>query len=132
MNMMRRNWRRAITALVVAVPLFVTPVAWGAVSGRAASTHEEKAAQAKPKPSPAVVREVEKFAPTVGTDGARRITLVSLRELMKEHDVIIVDARDPRSFEYAHAKGAINVPYGTVEKHVSELPHDKWIVTYCT
>ncbi len=46
-------------------------------------------------------------------------------------DMVIVDARPPSDYNMGHIKGAVNAPYFEVDKHLSKLPKDKWIITYC-
>lgn len=48
-----------------------------------------------------------------------------------KQDFILLDARPPTDFAAGHIKGAVNAPYFEVEKHLSKLPKDKWIITYC-
>ncbi len=83
-------------------------------------------------PSPAVAEEIQRVAPKVGEDGAHRITMASLKDLMNRNDVVLVDSRSPESYQESHAEGAINVPFGQVQEHMGQLPEKKWIVTYCT
>lgn len=46
-------------------------------------------------------------------------------------DVLIVDARAPSDFAAGHIPGAVNIPYYDMAKRYSEVPKDKWIITYC-
>ena len=45
-----------------------------------------------------------------------------------------VDSRNPEAWSKAETKlpGAIRVPVDEVEQHVSEIPHDRTVITYCT
>lgn len=45
--------------------------------------------------------------------------------------ILVVDSRAPEAYAFGHIPGSINVPYYEPEKHLDELPKDKWIVTYC-
>lgn len=60
---------------------------------------------------------------------------VSIDELKQEYDrganMIILDARPKQDYEMDHIAGAISMPFFEVEQRYKELPHDKWIVTYC-
>lgn len=49
----------------------------------------------------------------------------------KGADVIFVDSRTQSDYQFGHIPGAVNVPYFEAEQHVTELPKDRWIVTYC-
>lgn len=46
-------------------------------------------------------------------------------------DIVFVDSRTQSDFQFGHIPGAVNVPYFEAAQHVSELPKDRWIVTYC-
>jgi cytochrome c oxidase cbb3-type subunit 3/ubiquinol-cytochrome c reductase cytochrome c subunit len=46
-------------------------------------------------------------------------------------DILFVDARTGLDYEFGHIPGAVNVPYHSAEEHLSDLPKDRWIVTYC-
>jgi 3-mercaptopyruvate sulfurtransferase SseA len=69
---------------------------------------------------------------TTQADGARRITIAELQDLMKKHEVFIVDVRNEVSFNTGHLPGAKLIPAGEILNHVDELPKDKLIVTYCS
>jgi cytochrome c oxidase cbb3-type subunit 3/ubiquinol-cytochrome c reductase cytochrome c subunit len=60
---------------------------------------------------------------------------VAVDEVKKAYDAkmdfVIVDARPATDFAAGHIKGAVNATYFEVEKHLSKLPKDKWIITYC-
>jgi len=71
-------------------------------------------------------------APTTYADGARRITIVELQDLIKKHEVFIVDVRNQASFNAGHLPGAKLIPSAEILNHVDELPKDKLIVTYCS
>jgi hypothetical protein len=71
-------------------------------------------------------------APTTYADGARRITIVELQDLIKKHEVFIVDVRNQASFDAGHLPGAKLIPSAEILNHVDELPKDKLIVTYCS
>jgi 3-mercaptopyruvate sulfurtransferase SseA len=69
---------------------------------------------------------------TVVSDGAARITIAELREKIKKDEVFIVDVRNQASFDAGHIPGSIMIPSGEILNHISELPKDKLIVTYCS
>ena len=68
---------------------------------------------------------------TTYADGARRITIPELQELIKENNVFIVDVRNQASFDAGHIKGAKLIPSTEILNHLDELPKNKLIVTYC-
>ncbi|HEY0408370.1 MAG TPA: rhodanese-like domain-containing protein [Pyrinomonadaceae bacterium] len=69
---------------------------------------------------------------TASSDGARRITTVELNEALGKGEAIVIDVRGDAAYKQAHIKGAIMIPSNEVANHLSELPHDKMIVTYCS
>ena len=70
--------------------------------------------------------------PNTPRDGAPRITTVELNEALSSGRAIVVDVRNDAAFKTAHIKGAILIPSSEVDKHLTELPRDKMIVTYCS
>jgi 3-mercaptopyruvate sulfurtransferase SseA len=69
---------------------------------------------------------------TASNDGARRVTTVELNDALSKGEAIVVDVRGDAAYKQAHIKGAIMIPSNEVANHLSELPHDKLIVTYCS
>ena len=69
---------------------------------------------------------------TTHADGARRITTSELETLMKEGKAYVVDVRNQDSFDMGHIPGSKLIPSTEILKHVSQLPRDKTIVTYCS
>ena len=67
---------------------------------------------------------------------------VTAEEVMRWMDrgeaVVFVDTRNPQAWGQSNEKlpGAIRIPVGEVERHLSEIPKsvpgERWIVTYCT
>jgi len=66
------------------------------------------------------------------SDGARRITPVELRQLLKKDEAILVDVRSPEAYKASHVKGARNIPAAEVGNRAGELPANKLIATYCS
>ena len=67
--------------------------------------------------------------------GPTRVTVDEVRERMDRGEPFtFVDTRNPQAWEEADAKlpGAIRVPADEVEKHLSSIPRDRVVVTYCT
>ena len=46
-------------------------------------------------------------------------------------DYYIIDAREEKDFNEGHLKGAHNIFVDDIDEHMSEIPKDKTIVTYC-
>ncbi len=70
--------------------------------------------------------------PTTYADGARRITIQELDALMKNNEAVVIDVRNQAAYDSGHIPGSKLIPAGEILNHVSELPHDKLIVTYCS
>ena len=69
---------------------------------------------------------------TTYADGARRITIPELQELIKQKEVFIVDVRNQASFDAGHIPGAKLIPSTEILNHLDDLPKNKLIVTYCS
>ncbi len=64
-----------------------------------------------------------------------RVTVDEVRERMERGEPFtFVDARNPQAWGESNEKlpGAIRVPANEIEKHLSEIPHDRVVITYCT
>jgi len=69
---------------------------------------------------------------TTYADGARRITIPELEELMKNKEVLVLDVRNQAMYDSGHIPGSRLIPAGEILNHVNELPRDKMIVAYCS
>ena len=69
---------------------------------------------------------------TVYADGARRVTIDDLEEMMKDGTAIVIDVRNQASYDQGHIPGSRLIPAGEILNHINELPRDKTIVTYCS
>lgn len=66
---------------------------------------------------------------------ATRVTVDEVKERMgRGEQFTFVDTRNPQAWGEADAKlpGAVRVPAGEVEQHLSEIPRDRAVITYCT
>lgn len=64
-----------------------------------------------------------------------RITVDEVRERMDRGEPFtFIDTRNPQAWAEADTKipEAIRVPADEVEQHLSAIPHDRVVVTYCT
>jgi hypothetical protein len=66
------------------------------------------------------------------SDGVKRITTVELRDALAKGTAILIDVRGDAVYKQSHIKGSISIPADQIESHLSELPRDKMIVTYCS
>jgi rhodanese-related sulfurtransferase len=61
-----------------------------------------------------------------------RISIDALKTLMEKGAVVVIDVRDPSSFEAGHIPGAINIDYVEMPKRAASFVAEKRaIVTYC-
>jgi rhodanese-related sulfurtransferase len=64
-----------------------------------------------------------------------RVTIDEVRERMARGEPFaFVDTRNPKAWGESDVKlpGAIRVPADEVEQHLSAIPKDRVVVTYCT
>jgi rhodanese-related sulfurtransferase len=64
-----------------------------------------------------------------------RITVDEIRKRMGTAEKFtFIDTRNPQAWGASNVKlpGAIRVPVDKLEEHISEIPKDRPIVTYCT
>ena len=64
-----------------------------------------------------------------------RVTVDEVRERMgRGEPFAFVDTRNPKAWGESDVKlpGAIRVPADEVAQHLSEIPKDRVVVTYCT
>jgi hypothetical protein len=75
--------------------------------------------------------------PMIGVSGAAkdpdRISVAQLKDMLGRHDVIIVDVRDPISWDKSDSKirGAVRENPEELTAWVNKYPKDKTIVFYC-
>ena len=66
---------------------------------------------------------------------ATRVTVDEVKERMERGEQFaFVDTRNPVAWGESDVKlpGAIRVPADEVEQHLSEIPRDRAVITYCT
>jgi rhodanese-related sulfurtransferase len=66
---------------------------------------------------------------------ATRITVDEVLERRRRGEPFtFVDTRNPKAWGEAQTKlpGAVRVPAEEVEQHLSEIPRDRVVITYCT
>ena len=69
---------------------------------------------------------------TVYADGARRVSIEELEGMMKDGTAVVIDVRNQAAYDLGHIPGSRLIPAGEILNHISELPRDKTIVTYCS
>ena len=66
---------------------------------------------------------------------ATRVTVEEVKELMNRGEQLsFVDTRNPVAWGESDVKlpGAIRVPANELDEHLSEIPRDRAVITYCT
>ena len=66
------------------------------------------------------------------SDGARRVTVAELKDLLAKNEAVVIDVRNQTSYDAGHIRGDKLIPEAEVVSHADELPRDKLIVTYCS
>jgi 3-mercaptopyruvate sulfurtransferase SseA len=66
------------------------------------------------------------------SDGARRVTVAELKDLLDKNEAVVIDVRNEASYNAGHVRGAKLIPEADILKHIDELPRNKLIVTYCS
>jgi rhodanese-related sulfurtransferase len=64
-----------------------------------------------------------------------RVTAEEIKERMgRGEQFTFVDTRNPQAWGEADTRlpGAVRVPADEVEQHLSEIPRDRAVITYCT
>jgi Rhodanese-like domain len=62
---------------------------------------------------------------------ARRISRTEAIRLVKEKKAVWVDVRGKDAYDQSHIPGAINIPLGELNEHLTSLPPRKFLITYC-
>jgi 3-mercaptopyruvate sulfurtransferase SseA len=66
------------------------------------------------------------------TDGARRVTVTELKDLLARNEAVVIDVRNEASYNAGHISGAKLIPEAEILNHIDQLPKNKLIVTYCS
>jgi len=64
-----------------------------------------------------------------------RVTVDEVKERMERGEQFtFVDSRNPQAWGESDVKlpDAIRIPADDIEKHLSEIPRDRVVITYCT
>ena len=64
-------------------------------------------------------------------DSIKQIDVHKVREIKDNDSTIIVDIRDPASYQAGHIPNAIHLSDNTVEKFLSDTDKNKPLVVYC-
>ena len=61
-----------------------------------------------------------------------RTSAAEAKAAQESGNAIILDVRDPDSYEASHIPGALLIPLTELQQRLKELDKEKWIITYCT
>lgn len=64
-------------------------------------------------------------------DAFEPVDAETLMGLLEQQAVTVIDVRPQDEYMSGHVDGAINVPPGTLDRHLAVLPRDRPIVAYC-
>ena len=68
---------------------------------------------------------------------AKRVTAGEARELLDKRGAVLVDVREPATYDNAHADGAVSVPHVALQASGGRLPtsfsapEDALLILYC-
>ena len=68
---------------------------------------------------------------------AKRVTAGEARELLDKRGAVLVDVREPATYDNAHADGAVSVPHVALQASGGRLPaglagpKDALLILYC-
>ncbi len=65
-------------------------------------------------------------------DDAPRISIADAKAAFDAGAALFVDSRAEAAYKAERIKGAINIPGGTLEAKIKQLPKDKKIIVYCS
>lgn len=65
-------------------------------------------------------------------DAMPRVEVAEAAALREGGKAVILDVRDAASYERSHIAGALGIPLAELPKRLTELPHDKRILAYCS
>jgi predicted sulfurtransferase len=97
----------------------------GAVAQSGCNSAEQRNKSASPVNASAPVAP----APS---DGARRVTVAELKDLLDKNEAVVIDVRNQSSYDMGHVRGSKLIPEAEILNHLDELPKNKLIVTYCS
>lgn len=64
-------------------------------------------------------------------DGFECIDIHQAKTLIEKNDILIIDARDPASYQEAHIKDAVFLTQESVENFIQKTDKEKPLLCYC-
>jgi hydroxyacylglutathione hydrolase len=59
------------------------------------------------------------------------LSVNTLKDMLEQNKIILIDVREEREWEEEHIKGSLNIYVGHLKQDVDRLPKDKPIATTC-
>src|SRR5215510_4111732 len=59
---------------------------------------------------------------TTYADGARRVTIDELYQMVKDGTAVIIDVRNQAAYDLGHIPGSKLIPAGEILNHINEMP----------
>lgn len=77
--------------------------------------------------------EIERVMATYfrARDAMEPVTRAELISRLRDGTVTVLDVRPESEFNLGHLPGALNIPFGELERRLSELPKQTQIIAYC-
>ncbi|MGD9590316.1 MAG: rhodanese-like domain-containing protein [Pyrinomonadaceae bacterium] len=120
--------------------LFFFLISAAAVSACSTETSQNNAPAARTEATPVVVTAPAARPETPGAASAPvarpvEAARISLEEAKKEFDAgtaVMIDVRAADVYNAERIKGAISMPYETLDANISKLPKGKKLIVYCS
>jgi rhodanese-related sulfurtransferase len=64
-------------------------------------------------------------------DELEPVSLKTLRQLVRDAEVTVLDVRPREEYEAGHIPGALSIPVAELKRRIGELPKSKEVVAYC-
>ena len=105
----------------------------------AAANAQYKAPKAPPPSQPGTVQVAPNNSLQISTSTnaddelskARRVNREEAIKLVKEKKAVWIDVRGKDVYDQSHIPGAISIPLGELTNRLTELPPNKFLITYC-
>jgi hypothetical protein len=105
----------------------------------AAANAQYKAPQAPPPTQPGAVQVAPNNSLQISTSTnpddelskARRVSREEAIKLVKEKKAVWIDVRGKDAYDQSHIPDAIDIPLGELVNRFTELPPNKFLITYC-
>ncbi|WP_373693633.1 rhodanese-like domain-containing protein [Limnofasciculus baicalensis] len=59
-------------------------------------------------------------------------TVKGLKSLLENPQTLLVDVREPSEYKSGYIPNAINIPLQTLAQNLTQIPHDRPVVLYCS